>query len=47
MTENEGRNPTLLHCGDISDLHNHIDRDNEGRNPTLLHCGAPQARTGR
>ena len=39
MVDNEGRKPTLLHCG-LSGYANRLDlRVNEGRKPTLLHCG--------
>ena len=36
---NEGRNPTLLHCGGYCPGEDVADGRNEGRNPTLLHCG--------
>ena len=36
---NEGRNPTLLHCGSLQAKATRAPYENEGRNPTLLHCG--------
>ena len=37
---NEGRKPTLLHCGTAAASTSLSAGRNEGRKPTLLHCGA-------